>query len=97
MTGDFHNDPSKQEIESRRKSLSLGTGDFELSDDEQSEGAGKSHVSPLEDVMIPMPATPSDERRNVVRRAVTRRGNLLVSGPLDMMEFSIDDQFLTVH
>ncbi|CAL8579000.1 hypothetical protein XPA_004764 [Xanthoria parietina] len=77
MTGDLHNDPSKQEIESRRKSLSLGTGDFELSDDEQSEGAGKSHVSPLEDVMIPMPATPSDERRNVVRRAVTRRGNLL--------------------
>ncbi|KAL8656933.1 MAG: hypothetical protein Q9226_002422 [Calogaya cf. arnoldii] len=77
MTGDSHNDPSKQEIESRRKSLSLGTGDIELSDDEQSEGAGKSYVSPVEDTMIPMPATPSDERRTVVRRAVTRRGNLL--------------------
>ncbi|KAL8895905.1 MAG: hypothetical protein Q9192_003382 [Flavoplaca navasiana] len=77
ITGDSHHDPSKQEIQSQRKSLSLGTGDIDLSDNEQSEGAGKSHVSPLEDAMIPLPATPSDDRRNVVRRAVTRRGNLL--------------------
>ncbi|KAL9000649.1 MAG: hypothetical protein Q9169_000685 [Polycauliona sp. 2 TL-2023] len=77
MTGDSHNDPLKQEIESRRKSLSLGTGDLELSDDEPSEGAGRSHISAIEDAVTPMPATPSDERRNVVRRAVTRRGNML--------------------
>ncbi|KAL8771868.1 MAG: hypothetical protein Q9209_002806 [Squamulea sp. 1 TL-2023] len=77
MTGDPHNGPSKQEVDSRRKSLSLGTGDLELSDDDQSEEPTKSHVSPKEEAMISMPATPSDERRSVVRRAVTRRGNLL--------------------
>lgn len=77
MTGDPHKDPSKREIESRRESLSLGTCDLELSDGDQSE-EGKSRVSPREGAAVPIPVTPSDERRNVVRRAVTRRGNLLV-------------------
>ncbi|KAL8911749.1 MAG: hypothetical protein Q9171_003141 [Xanthocarpia ochracea] len=77
MTEDSHNDPSKREIDSRRKSLSLGTGDLELSDDEHSEGAGKPCISPQEETMVSMPATPSDERRSVIRRAVTRRGNML--------------------
>ncbi|KAL8813492.1 MAG: hypothetical protein Q9200_000227 [Gallowayella weberi] len=77
MTGESQRDPSKQEIYSRRKSLSLGTGDLELSDDDQSEAVGKSNISPHEEVMVSMPATPSDERRSVIRRAVSRRGNLL--------------------
>ncbi|KAL8736658.1 MAG: hypothetical protein Q9166_000024 [cf. Caloplaca sp. 2 TL-2023] len=77
VTGDSHRDPSKQEIDSRRKSLSLGTGDLELSDDDQSDGAGGTRISPHEEAMGSMPATPIDERRNVIRRAVTRRGNLL--------------------
>ncbi|KAL8718394.1 MAG: hypothetical protein Q9225_004469 [Loekoesia sp. 1 TL-2023] len=76
MVGDPHKDPSKREIESRRESLSLGTCNLELSDGDQSE-EGKSRVSPQEDVAVPIPATPGDERRNVIRRAVTRRGNLL--------------------
>ncbi|KAL8940540.1 MAG: hypothetical protein Q9216_002757 [Gyalolechia sp. 2 TL-2023] len=76
MTGDWHRDPSKRDFESRRESLSLGTGDLALSDDDRSE-EGKSRVSPQEDVAVVIPTTPSDERRNVIRRAVTRRGNLL--------------------
>ncbi|KAL8937629.1 MAG: hypothetical protein Q9211_003582, partial [Gyalolechia sp. 1 TL-2023] len=76
MAGDLQRDPSKRDFESRRESLSLGTCDLALSDDDQSE-AGKSHVSLQEDAAVLTPATPSDERRNVVRRAVTRRGNLL--------------------
>ncbi|KAL8705496.1 MAG: hypothetical protein Q9201_001371 [Fulgogasparrea decipioides] len=75
--GDPHRDPSKSSIISRRESLSLGTCDLELSDGEQSDGEGKKHVSPQEESIIPMPSTPSDERRSVIRRAVTRRGNLL--------------------
>lgn len=82
MTADTHKDPSKREIDSRRQSLSLGTCDLELSDGDQSEG-GKSTISPQEDSAIPTPATPGDERRDVIRRAVNRRGNLLV--PLSIL------------
>ncbi|KAL8758589.1 MAG: hypothetical protein Q9184_003882 [Pyrenodesmia sp. 2 TL-2023] len=76
MIGDSHKDPSKQEIDSRRKSLSLGTCEVEQSDDDQSEG-GRSRISPQEEPSVPLPVTPSDERRSVIRRAVTRRGNML--------------------
>lgn len=79
LTGESHRDASKQEIDSRRKSLSLGTGNIELSDDDQIEGGGKSAINSQEETMVSVPATPSDERRSVVRRAVSRRGNLLVS------------------
>ncbi|KAL8782746.1 MAG: hypothetical protein Q9213_005124 [Squamulea squamosa] len=65
MTGDSHNGPSKQEVDSRRKSLSLGTGDLELSDDDQNDEPGKSHVGTQEEAIGSMPATPSDERRSV--------------------------------
>ncbi|KAI4140120.1 MAG: hypothetical protein LQ341_003959 [Variospora aurantia] len=75
-SADPHKDPSKQEVDSRRQSLSLGTRDWELSDGDQSEGS-KSRISPHEDSAISTTATPSDERRNVIRRAVNRRGNLL--------------------
>ena len=80
MSGEPHRDPLKREIESRRESLSLGTCELELSDEDQSV-EGKSRISPQEDTSVPVPATPSDERRNVIRRAVTRRGNLLVCLP----------------
>ena len=70
----------KKEINSRRESLSLGTSDMQLSDIEQSDGGGNlSCVRSHEDVPIPTPVTPTiDDRRNVVRRAVTRRTNMLV-------------------
>ncbi|KAL8924883.1 MAG: hypothetical protein Q9208_003766 [Pyrenodesmia sp. 3 TL-2023] len=83
MMGDSHKDSLKQEIDSRRKSLSLGTCELEQSDDDQSEG-GPSRISPQEEPSAPLPATPSDERRSVIRRAVTRRGNLLKAATDDM-------------
>ena len=72
-------DPSKKEVISRRESLSLGTNDMQLSDAEQSDGEGLLRMHSHEDVPIPTPVTPTmDDRRNVIRRAVTRRGNMLV-------------------
>ena len=77
--GYFLDDPSKKEIKSRRESLSLGTNDMQLSDAEQSDGEGLLRMHSHEDVPIPTPMTPTmDDRRNVIRRAVTRRGNMLV-------------------
>ena len=77
--GYFLDDPSKKEMKSRRESLSLGTNDMQLSDAEQSDGEGILRMHSHEDVPIPAPVTPTmDDRRNVIRRAVTRRGNMLV-------------------
>ena len=76
----FLKDPIKKEMDSRRESLSLGTTDLQLSDFEESDEGGTLRASPNEIVTAPTPLTPRmDERRNVIRRAVTRRGNLLVS------------------
>ena len=76
----FLDEPTRNEIKSRRESLSLGTNDMRLSDAEQSEDEGSLHTSPHESFPTPTPVTPSmEERKEVVRRAVTRRGNLLVS------------------
>ena len=71
----------KKEMNSRRESLSLGTNDMQLSDTEQSDGGGMiQRVRSHEDVPIATPVTPTiDDRRNVIRRAVTRRTNMLVS------------------
>lgn len=75
----FARDPSKQDINSRRQSLSLGTKDLQLSDCEESDEGTNVGTSPNEYNGMPTPLTPSiDERRNVIRRAVTRRGNMLV-------------------
>ncbi|KAL8833836.1 MAG: hypothetical protein Q9170_004058 [Blastenia crenularia] len=76
MAGDMHKDPSKKDIESRRESLSLGTCDLQLSDDDQSDGENP-RIGPRDDTSVPVTATPSDERRTVIRRAVTRRGSML--------------------
>ena len=77
--GYFLDEPSKKEITSRRESLSLGTSDIQLSDAEQSDGEPLLRMHSQEGVPIPTPVTPGmDGRRNVIRRAVTRRGNMLV-------------------
>ncbi len=77
--GYFLDEPSKKEMTSRRESLSLGTNDMQLSDTEQSDGEGLLRMHSHEDVPVPTPVTPTmDDRRNVIRRAVTRRGNMLV-------------------
>ena len=79
--GYFPENPTKKEISSRRESLSLGTNDMQLSDPEQSDDGEKLRkVHSHEDVPISAPVAPTmDERRNVIRRAVTRRTNMLVS------------------
>lgn len=77
--GFFLDEPSKKEMNSRRESLSLGTSDMQLSDAEQSDGEGFLRMHSHEGVPIPTPVTPTmDDRRNVIRKAVTRRGNMLV-------------------
>ena len=77
--GYFLDEPSKKEMNSRRESLSLGTSDMQLSDAEQSDGDGLLRMHSHEGVPIPTPVTPTmDDRRHVIRKAVTRRGNMLV-------------------
>ena len=77
-SGYFSKEPSKKDLDSRRESLSLGTGDLRLSDCEDSDG-GNNRGYPPDHLSNTTPVTPSmDERRNVIRRAVTRRGNMLV-------------------
>ncbi|KAI4216951.1 MAG: hypothetical protein LQ351_000900 [Letrouitia transgressa] len=75
--GDFYRDPVKKELDSRRESLSLGTCDLHLSDGDQSETGERGQTVSNEQGANAAQATPVDERRNVIRRAVTMRGNLL--------------------
>ena len=78
--GYFSKEMSKQDVNSRRESLSLGTNEMHISDGAESDEGEGSRISPHDALGIPIPITPTlDERRNVIRRAVTRRGNLLVS------------------
>lgn len=73
-------EPTKMEIRSRRESLSLGTNDMQLSDAEQSDDGQNLQSNVHEEIPIVAPVTPSmEERKQVVRRAVTRRSNLMVS------------------
>lgn len=69
---------AKHDMGSRRESLSLGTKDLNLSDREESdEGAFSTNSN--EHHGSSKHAKPSlDDRKNVIRRAVTRRGNMLV-------------------
>ena len=78
--GYFPRELARREAESRRESLSLGTDDLHISDGLESEENEVGKISPHDGVGVPIPVTPTlDDRRNVIRRAVTRRGNLLVS------------------
>lgn len=77
--GCFFKESTKKELDSRRESLSLGTDDLQLSDCEISDDGKDTAVTSSESQTLMPPLTPSmDQRRNVIRRAVTRRGNMLV-------------------
>lgn len=79
-TGYFPRELTKSDMESRRESLSLGTNDLHISDDGESDKSPSYNVSCNDGTGSLGQMTPSaDERRNVIRRAVTRRGNMLVS------------------
>lgn len=79
--GYFAKDPLKKQIKSRRESLSLGTTALQLSDGEESDETGAPTGITHEGTVAGIPHTPTtiDDRRNVIRKAVTRRGNMLVS------------------
>ncbi|KAI9778311.1 MAG: hypothetical protein M1835_004966 [Candelina submexicana] len=77
---------SKKETESRRESLSLGTNELHLSSEGESDDGGRTGIrssylanpwpSHLANPSTP-PTAPNDEKGTVIRRPVTRRGNLL--------------------
>lgn len=77
-SGYFSNEWTKRETQSRRESLSLGTHDLHLSDGSD-EGEGRPNCNSSSSSGA-IPGTPTaDGGRPVIKRAVTRRGNLLVS------------------
>lgn len=66
---------TRHQVQSRRESLSLGTNDLHLSDSEDGDGKGSGNAANQSSSS----GTPAEGPRGVIRRAVTRRGNLLVS------------------
>lgn len=64
---------TRQQVQSRRESLSLGTNDLHLSDSEDNNTTKTAPGQSLSDMDGPN----NDDPRKVIRRAVTRRGNLL--------------------
>lgn len=71
--GYFSSGLTRQQVQSRRESLSLGTNDLHLSDSE--DGEGKLTTSHFSSTFVESPGM--EGSRGVVRRTVTRRGNLL--------------------
>ncbi len=69
----FQQGLTKQQVQSRRESLSLGTGDLHLSDSGDEEGK----TSDGKDASGNTTSTSSASPRGVIRRPVTRRSNLL--------------------
>lgn len=75
----YVDEPTKRALDSRRESLSLGTRDMRLSDAEQSGDETHGRFEQGTDGPVPSLVNSSmEERKQVVRRAVSRRGNLLV-------------------
>ncbi|KAI9826555.1 MAG: hypothetical protein M1832_006151 [Thelocarpon impressellum] len=73
------NEASHRTGPSRRSSLSWGTRDLHISSGGESDESGANGVGSANDGndLVP-PVTPgNEEKRGVIRRAVTRRGNLL--------------------
>lgn len=69
-TGYFGTHLSRQQLQSRRESLSLGTSGLHLSDSEDGDSKGTGSSSNME-------AASAEGPRGVVKRVVTRRSNLL--------------------
>lgn len=69
----FNSGLSRQQVQSRRESLSLGTDHLHLSDSE--DGEGKVTTSHIKSAIMDSPGT--EGPKGVIRRTVTRRSNLL--------------------
>ena len=81
--GYFGRDPVAMAGPSRRSSLSWGTKELHISSGGESDESPASAVDPSTDAHDPItPITPGgEEKHGVIRRPVTRRGNLLVRQP----------------
>ena len=71
--GYFGTGLTKLQVQSRRESLSLGTNDLQLSDTEDNTTTRTTAGHSMSD----MDGSNNDDPRKVIRRAVTRRSNLL--------------------
>ena len=71
--GYFNSGLTRQQVQSRRESLSLGTDDLHLSDSED----GESRITTTHINSAIMDSPGMEGPRGVIRRTVTRRGNLL--------------------
>jgi hypothetical protein len=76
--GYFSQNLTRHQVQSRRESLSLGTDHLHLSDSEDGDGKGSGNAA----YQSSSSGTLGEGRRGVIRRAVTRRGNLLVSSAI---------------
>lgn len=75
--GYFDKDVKPKSMQSRRESLSLGTGDLKISDSIDDDSGGQNSLSDA--LGFSMHGSSSlDGRRNVIKRAVTRRSNMMV-------------------
>ena len=87
----YLDEPTKKQLDSRRESLSLGTNDMRLSDAEQSADECQTNSGDVNDGPVPSLVNSSvEERKQVVRRAVNRKGNLLVRIPFLNIEDAAD-------
>lgn len=78
-SGYFSKDSALEELKTRRESLSLGTNDIHLSDISDDGGENKqAGISSPSSGSLASGSNTENARRGVVKRPVTRRGNLLV-------------------
>ncbi|KAG5294340.1 enoyl-CoA hydratase [Histoplasma ohiense] len=76
-TGYFPREMSMSEVKSRRESLSLGTSDLHLSDMSDDDNRLARFDSPSSSAPLPGTTNIESGPHGVIRRPVTRRGNLL--------------------
>jgi hypothetical protein len=82
----FGREMPSEGIHSRRESISWAANQLHISGSESDDGTLKSTLENVDG----MPITPGrDGQRGVIRRAVTRRGNMLVSDRLLLMRLHI--------
>jgi hypothetical protein len=72
--------PPAERTHSRRESITWAANQLHISGSESDDGTLKSTLESV-DSMLPTPGR--DGQRGVIRRAVTRRGNMLVSLMID--------------
>lgn len=79
----FGREMASEGMQSRRESISWAANQLHISGSESDDGTLKSTLENVDG----MPITPGrDGQRGVIRRAVTRRGNMLVSDRLFILE-----------